>query len=637
MSQVKLSHRKTVRDFAAISGIPIVKLAKAVKKLKLMPKGQGLKKHTMGLLTLNLEAQELLCMHFDKDGVVPEVAATEEEVIEDVDDGVRRAPIICVMGHVDHGKTSLLDYLRKTQLAAREAGGITQSIGAFSVKSEEGAGGVYLDTPGHAAFHNMRARGASLTDIVVLIVAADRGVQPQTIESIKLALKSECPIIVAINKCDLEHSDPDKVEKDLLTHGIATEEYGGDVTAVRISAKTGMGVDELQASIDLTAECMDLRTSIDCRARAVVIETKIDKAGCVVNCIVTKGTLKQGDFVVCGSEYTRVKAITDEKKKRVKEAGPSSVVSVVGFNTASLDLPEIHVVKNEQTAKEMTGRYSEHKGYEMENDDKNETIEVSSRFNQMKRDPSLRYYQRTPALQFEDTTGTHYMRLLIKADVKGALDALMGYINLLPQDQVKLFVVKNGIGPVTENDIDLAHKLGARVFAFNINVSKSITALAKNRDVPLIADRIIYNLMDAVQEYGQSVMPYTLEPAVVGNAQVNQVFTLNGKQKQQFTSAGCTIKSGVIYKRLEKSLKAEEVACRVVRDKTVLFQGAINTLFHFKDTVNSVKAGQDCSITLAGFDRFNKDDMIECLAMQRQQSNFDDSNARQPDHSYLDD
>jgi len=325
-----------------------------------------------------------------------------------------------------------------------------------------------------------------------------------------------------------------------------------------------------------------------------------------------------------------------KKKKRIKQAPPSTVISIQGFNTPALELSEIHGVKDEQTGKRLSERYAEHKGYDAENEDKNETLEISSKFNQAKRDPSLKRWQRQAPVVLDDEQSPHSMHLLIKADVKGALEAFMEYIHLLPQDQVKIFVVKHGIGPVTETDIDLANKLKAKIFVYNMNVSKSIQALAKNRNVELLSDKIIYNLMDSMQEYGQSVMPYTLEPEVTGTASVNQVFTLNGKQKQQFTSAGCTMKTGILYKKLTRGSKAEDISCRVVRDGTVLFQGAVNTLFHFKDTVDSVKAPADCSITLSGFDRFHKGDAIECLHMHRKQSLYDDSFARQPQHDYLD-
>eukprot|EP00462_Mataza_sp_D1_P028204 CAMPEP_0175175744 /NCGR_PEP_ID=MMETSP0087-20121206/33378_1 /TAXON_ID=136419 /ORGANISM="Unknown Unknown, Strain D1" /LENGTH=1103 /DNA_ID=CAMNT_0016467399 /DNA_START=57 /DNA_END=3368 /DNA_ORIENTATION=+ len=639
MNNVHVMYRTTVRDFAQAAGIPILKLARAIVNLGLTTK--GLKKQALGSILLNQESQELLCLQFNKVPVSPTESDlhSQQKAAQQAD----KDSAHLVRRNVDHGKTSVLDYMRKSNIAAREAGGITQSIGAFTVPALASGGSdtVFLDTPGHAAFHNMRARGCGLTDVAVLVVAADRGVQPQTVEAIKLATKQGCPIVVAINKCDLEGANPDKVHKELLTHGIATEEYGGEVLAVAVSAKTGLNMEELRQTIDLSAELLDLSCSATRPAEAVVVETTMSKSGCSLNMIVTSGSLKHGCWAVCGAEAARVRAVTDEAGKRLKIAGPSQVVSVQGFKSPELHTEHVQVFDSEGAAKQVAMQRAEHGEYDIEDQVKQETAQVSQKYNQSKRTAGMRFRQRTPGPVLERIDHAHTVKVLVKADVKGALDAFLEYVHLLPQEQVRLFVVKSGIGPVTDKDVETAAKLGASIFAYNLSINKSVDSLARNRKVSVVADKIIYNLMDALAASMQAVMPSVPNPVVVGTAKVLEMFTLNSKGNRKFTSAGCTVSSGVLYKKLQRGSEASELVYRVRRgedeDEVVLFQGEVDNLFHFKDAVDQVKAGSECSLTLSGFDRFHKGDIVECVEIFQQQEKYDDSTARVPQHDYLDD
>ena len=501
------------------------------------------------------------------------------------DDTQPRAPVVAVMGHVDHGKTSLLDALRQADVAKGEHGGITQHIGAYQVKTAEGQKVTFLDTPGHAAFSAMRARGANVTDIVVLVVAADDGVMPQTIEAINHAKAAGSPIIVAINKIDKPDADPQKVINELLQHEIVIEALGGDTQAIEVSATQKMGLEDLLEAISLQAEVMDLRANPDRSAEGTVIESKLDKGrGPVATVLVSRGTLKRGDIVVAGSAFGRVRALINENGEQVSTAGPSEPVEVLGLDEAPSPGDAIAVVENEARARELTDYRVRLKR------EKNLTpIGAGGALADMMAKLSSRKVSELP--------------LVIKADVGGSAEAIIGSLEKIGNEEVRVRVIHSAAGGITESDVMLAKGAGAPIIGFNVRASKQARDLAERENVEIRYYAIIYDLLDDIKGVLSGMLAPIQRETFLGNTEVLQVFDISKVGKV----AGCRVTEGVVRKGAR---------VRIVRqDIVVLELGTLQTLKRFKDEVNEVVVGQECGMNF-GFNDIREGDVIECFTLE---------------------
>ena len=491
---------------------------------------------------------------------------------EDVDDHlVPRPPVVTVMGHVDHGKTSLLDALRSTDVAAGEHGGITQHIGAYQVRLEDGQRVTFLDTPGHAAFSAMRARGANVTDIVVLVVAADDGVMPQTIEAINHAKAAGAPIIVAINKIDKPDADPRRVINELLQHEIVVESLGGDTQAIEVSATEKLGLDDLIEAILLQAEVMDLKANPDRSADGVVIEAKLDRGrGAVATVLVKRGTLKRGDIVVAGANWGRVRALLNERDEQVAEAGPSAPVEILGLDGAPDPGEPFAVVENEARARELTD-------YRI----------------RVKRERTVAPVGAGASLadmmaKLADKKVSE-LPLVIKADVQGSAEAIVGSLDKIGTDEVRARIILSGAGAINESDVMLAKGAGAPILGFNVRASKQARDLAEREGVEIRYYAIIYDLLDDIKGVLSGMLAPIQRETFLGNAEVLQVFDISKVGKV----AGCRVTEGMVRKGAR---------VRIVREDVVVLElGTLQTLKRFKDEVNEVTAGQECGMAFQGF------------------------------------
>ena len=498
-----------------------------------------------------------------------------------------RPPVVTVMGHVDHGKTSLLDALRETDVASGEHGGITQHIGAYQVRLKDGQRVTFLDTPGHAAFSAMRARGAQVTDIVVLVVAADDGVMPQTVEAIQHARASGAPIIVAINKIDKPDANPTRVLTDLLQHEIVTEQHGGDTLAVEVSALKKTGLDKLVETILLQAEVMDLKANPDRPAEAVVIESKLDKGrGTVATVLIQKGTLKRGDIVVVGAQVGRVRAITNERGQQLQTAGPSEPVEIMGLEGVPEPGDSLNVVENENRAREVADYRARTK--------KNRSVGgVKSTGTSLE----------SMMAKFKDSTAKE-LPLLIKADVQGSAEAIVGSLEKLAHEEVRARIVLSGVGAINESDVQLAKSSGAPIIGFNVRASKEARDLAEREGVEIRYYAIIYDLIDDIKGVMSGMLaPHTRE-TFLGNAEVLEVFNISKVGKV----AGCRVSDGVVRKGAK---------VRILRDNVVIQEtGVLTTLKRFKDEVNEVVSGQECGMSFGQFQDIKQGDVIECFNLE---------------------
>ena len=505
--------------------------------------------------------------------------------VEDSAREVQRSPVVTVMGHVDHGKTSLLDAIRKTHTAAREAGGITQHIGAY-VADVPGKGRVvFLDTPGHEAFTAMRARGAKATDVIVLVVAADDGVMPQTIEAINHAKAANVPIIVAVNKIDKPGADLDKVRRELADHGVQSEDWGGDTTFCEVSAKTGKGIDKLLEMLALQSEIMDLKARADCDARGLVIESRLEKGrGPVATLLVQQGTLKRGQYVVSGSQYGRVRAMLDDLGRTLDEAGPATPVEVIGFETVSSAGDEFYVVENEKKAKAI----------------------VEHRTEKQREKELLKTSKRTLDQLFETmaTGETKDLNLIIKADVHGSAEALKSALAKIEHEEVKVRVLHSAVGGVTESDIHLASASKAVIIAFNVKPEAKGKRLADDLAVKIKQYSVIYDAIDDVTALLEGMLTPIIEEVILGHAEVRQTFSV----PKLGTIAGCMVSDGVIQRGAKM---------RLFRGKDLIWEGDIATLKRFKDDVKEVTLGYECGIGLQGFAKINIDDRLECYEFKK--------------------
>ncbi|HLU06870.1 MAG TPA: translation initiation factor IF-2 [Woeseiaceae bacterium] len=492
---------------------------------------------------------------------------------------VSRAPVVTIMGHVDHGKTSLLDYIRRTKVAAGEAGGITQHIGAYHVKTEKG-GVTFLDTPGHAAFTAMRARGAQATDIVILVVAADDGVKPQTIEAIEHARAAQVPIVVAINKIDKEGADIDRVKNELSQREVISEDWGGDTLFVNVSAQTGEGIESLLDAILLQAEVMDLKAVAEGPAQGIVIESSLEKGrGAVATLLVQSGTLKQGDMIIAGEEYGRVRNMFDETQQTIDSAGPSTPVVVLGLSKTPSAGDDFLVVKNERKAREVAEfRQSKSRETKLAQQQASRLEDVFS--------------------QMTEAEGA-VVPLLIKSDVHGSTEALRDALTKLSNDEVKVKVISSGVGGITESDATLAAASNAVIIGFNVRADNAARAAIKESGVDIRYYSIIYEAIDDVKAAISGLLRPEIRETIVGLAEVREVFA----SPKLGNIAGCIVLEGYVK-------RANPI--RVLRDNVVIYEGELESLRRFKDDVNEVRAGTECGIGVKNYNDVKVGDQIEC-------------------------
>ncbi|HEY6892624.1 MAG TPA: translation initiation factor IF-2 [Rhodanobacteraceae bacterium] len=499
----------------------------------------------------------------------------------DEGDLATRPPVVTIMGHVDHGKTSLLDYIRRTKVAAGEAGGITQHIGAYHVETPKGVV-TFLDTPGHAAFSSMRARGAQSTDIVVLVVAADDGVMPQTIEAIQHARAAKVPLLVAMNKMDKPEANPDNVKQGLVQHEVVPEEWGGDVQFVPVSAKTGEGVDNLLDAILVQSEVMELKARPDGRASGVVIESSLDKGrGPVATVLVQQGLLKRGDFLVCGVEYGRVRALFDETGSQVAEAGPSIPVQVLGLSGVPNAGDDFVVVADERLAKDVA---------QQRHQQRRESRLVKQAGNRME----------DIMAQMGEGQGQQTLNLVVKADVQGSAEALREALTAITTDAIKINVIASGVGGITESDATLAAASKAVIIGFNVRADASARKIIDANNLDLRYFSIIYDVIDQVKQVASGLLGTEVREEIIGVAQVREVF----RSSKFGAIAGCMVIEG----RVER-----HKPIRVLRDNTVIYQGELESLRRFKENVDEVRNGMECGIAVKQYNDVKPGDQIECF------------------------
>ncbi|GAB3091845.1 translation initiation factor IF-2 [Aestuariicella hydrocarbonica] len=553
----------TVSDLAQRMNVKGGEVVKSLMKMGIMATiNQVLDQETAQLLVEELGHNPVLVTGNEKEEALEESIVSEGEMQS-------RAPVVTVMGHVDHGKTSLLDYIRNTKVVSGEAGGITQHIGAYRVKTDKGEI-AFLDTPGHAAFTSMRARGAQCTDVVILVVAADDGVMPQTEEAVQHARAAGVPLVVAVNKCDKESADPDRVKNELAAKDVIPEDWGGDVQFVNVSAHTGDGIDELLEAVSLQAELLELQAPVGVPARGVVIESRMDKGrGVVATVLVQAGELKRGDIILAGQSYGRVRAMTNELGKAIEEAGPSTPVEILGLDAAPDAGDEFVVAPNERKAREV----AEHRADRARQDRQ----------------------QRQQAAKLENmfaNMGANEQKILpivLKTDVRGSLEAIQSALMDIGNEEVQVNVIVSGVGGITENDVNLALSSGAIVIGFNVRADGSARKLAEAESVEIRYYSIIYQLLDEVKDaLGGMLDPERVEE-IVGIADVREVF----RSPKFGQVAGCMVTEGTVYRNKP---------IRVLRDNVVIYEGELESLRRFKDDVNEVRNGVECGIGVKDYD-----------------------------------
>jgi translation initiation factor IF-2 len=532
--------------------------------------------------TIDADTAELIIDEFGHK-VVRVSDADVEQVITQVEDKAAdlkpRPPIITVMGHVDHGKTSLLDAIRKTKVVNGEAGGITQHIGAYQVEVG-GSQLTFLDTPGHAAFTSMRARGAQVTDIVVLVVAADDAVMPQTIEAINHAKAAKVPMIVAINKIDKYEANPDKVRTDLLQHEVIVEKMSGEVLDVEVSATTGKGLDNLLENIALQAELLDLKANPDRPAMGAVIEAQLDVGrGPVATVLVQNGTLRQGDIFVVGEKWGKVRALIDDKGDRVKSAGPSVPVEVLGLNGTPEAGDVLNVVATEAQAREIA-EYREKVAKE-----KRAAVGAATTLEQL-------------MAKAKDDQNVSELPILVKADVQGSAEAIVQAMEKIGNEEVRVRVLHSGVGAITESDIGLAEASGAPVFGFNVRANASARQSANQKGVEIRYYSVIYDLVDDVKAAASGLLSAEIREKFIGYASIKEVFKVSGVGRV----AGCLVTEGVARR---------SAGVRLLRDDVVIHEGTLKTLKRFKDEVAEVQSGQECGMAFEAYEDIRSGDVIE--------------------------
>jgi translation initiation factor IF-2 len=590
VTQERSAHKKVVK----IEGnVPLQILAgkMGVKAGELLMKLMGLGMTGVNInTTLDSDTAKIVGGEFGwnvEDVAVSEddaiAAAQGREIEEDDEERVARPPVVTVMGHVDHGKTSLLDRIRKAQVASGEAGGITQHIGAYSVKTERGRL-TFLDTPGHAAFTAMRARGAQCTDIVILVVAADDGVMPQTKEAISHARDAKCPIVVAVNKIDKPESQPDRVRRELAENGLVPEEWGGDTLFCEVSAQTGAGIDTLLETVLLQADVLDLKANPNRHARGTVIEAKLDRGrGPVATVLVTDGTLRKGDGVLIGNSWGRVRAMLDDAGRNLTEAGPSMPVAVVGLSEVPSAGDTVDAVSDAKKAQQIAGQRRE----KLAATSLGATTKVS--LEELARRMSQ--------------TDQKDLKLIVKGDVQGSVEAVTTALEKMSTDKVKVTVVHAGVGAITEGDVNLGVASGALIIGFNTRPAGKARELAQRENIEIRHYTVIYDVTDDVKLAMEGLLAPTLIEEAIGEAEVRKIF----KVTKAGVVAGCMVVKGVVRRN---SL------VRLRRASDIIWEGKLDSLKRFKDDAKEVREGLDCGISFQGFSDLQEGDIIAAFEVK---------------------
>lgn len=570
---VELPETITVADLAQKMSVKAAEVIKELMKMGMMVTiNQPLDRDTSTLVVEEMGHNPVMQKAED---IETELISSLEEV---EGERVSRAPVVTIMGHVDHGKTSLLDHIRATRVAAGEAGGITQHIGAYHVDTDKGMIS-FLDTPGHAAFSAMRARGAKVTDIVILVVAADDGVKPQTVEAIQHAKAAEVPIIIAINKMDKPEAQPDKVTQELTQHEIVPEEWGGDTMFVQVSAKSGQGIDDLLDAILLQAEVLELKAVADAPARGIIVESSLDKGrGPVATVLVQTGTLNAGDILVSGQEFGRVRALLDENRQSIKSAGPSMPVEVLGLSGVPNAGDDVLVVGSERKARELSDMRRE------KNRDSRMADQKAAKMDEF--------------FSHMEEGETNYVNLIIKADVQGSVEALKESLLKIEADNIKVKIVASGVGGINESDVNLALTSGAFIIGFNVRADATARRGAEDKGVDIRYYSIIYEIMDDVKKAISGLLTPEIREEIVGLAEVRDVF----RSSKFGAIAGSMVIEGVVKR---------SNPIRVLRDNVVIYEGELESLRRHKDDVNEVKAGTECGIGVKNYNDVKDGDQIE--------------------------
>lgn len=573
--EVTIPETIVVSDLAAKMNIKAAEVIKHLMKLGIMSTiNQTIDQETAVILVEEMGHTAIMQSEddFEQEMLAEVVGESEERKM------LPRAPIVTIMGHVDHGKTSLLDYIRKTRVAAGEAGGITQHIGAYQVKTDHGAV-TFLDTPGHAAFTAMRARGAEVTDIVIVVVAADDGVMPQTKEAIDHARAANVPIIVALNKIDKPDANPDKVMQELATLNVVPEEWGGDVQFLKVSAKVGTGIDELIEALIVQAEVLELKAPAEGTASGICIESRLDRGrGAVATILIQKGTLSKGEFVLCGHEYGRIRAMFDENSHAIKSAGPSAPVEILGLSGTPDAGDEFLVVQNERVARELAAHREDRKR--------------SSRHAAQHASKLDDVFSRMSAGE------TSTLNVVIKTDVQGSLEALRESLVGLSTEEVQVKCIYGGVGGINEGDANLALASSAILIGFNVRADAVARKLIEEKDIDLHYYSIIYEAIDEVKRAISGMLAPEIQEKIVGLAEVRDVF----RSPKFGAIAGCMVIDGYVKRNLP---------IRVLRNNVVIFEGQLESLRRFKDDVNEVKMGMECGIGVKNYNDVKPGDQIE--------------------------
>ena len=573
--EVAIPDELSVGDLAARMSIKAGLVIKELMKLGVMANiNQVIDQETAFLVVEELGHTPVAA----QDDTVEDELAKQFEVIKSESNEEPRAPIVTVMGHVDHGKTSLLDCIRESRVASGEAGGITQHIGAYHVDTPKGMV-TFLDTPGHAAFTAMRARGAQSTDVVILVVAADDGVMPQTEEAIQHARAAGVPIVIAINKMDKEGADPERVTTELAAKDVIPEDWGGDTQFIKVSAQTGDGIDALLEAVLLQSELLELTAPVAVPARGVIVESRVDKGrGVVATALVQQGTLRKGDFMLAGETVGKIRAMTDEGKQPIGEAGPSIPVEILGLDEAPNAGDEFFVVADERKAKEIA-----------------ELRITKARHERMSRQQAAKLENMFTDMSTEQVSK---LNLIVKTDVRGSLEAINSALNDFATDEVAVDIVASGVGGITESDINLALTTGAIVLGFNVRAGGSARALAEKEEIEVRYYSVIYNLLDEVKQALSGMLAPETKEEIVGIAEVRDVF----RSPKFGAIAGCMVIEGTVFRNKP---------IRVLRDDVVIYQGELESLRRFKDEAADVRNGMECGIGVKDYNDVKAGDLIE--------------------------
>jgi len=597
MGENNAEREKIIRDVQVPEAITVAELAnRMAEKVAAVVKALM----TNGIMAtqnqvIDADTAELIVEEFGHK-VVRVSDADVEDAIQAVEDDEKdlkpRAPVITIMGHVDHGKTSVLDKLRKTNVVSGEAGGITQHIGAYQITTEDGTLLTFLDTPGHAAFTSMRARGAQVTDIVVLVVAANDGVMPQTIEAIAHAKAADVPLIIAINKMDVEGADPTRVRTELLQHEVVVEAMSGEVQDVEISAMTGMGLDKLLEAIALQSELLELKANPNRPAQGAVIEAKLDTGrGPVATVLVESGTLRHKDIFVVGQQWGKVRALINDKGEHVKEAGPSVPVEVLGLNGTPEAGDVLNVVTSEAEAREIADYRAQ------VSKDKKASVGAGTTLDQL-----------LAKAKADETVSE--LPILIKADVQGSTEAIVQAMEKVGNDEVRVRVLHAGVGAITESDVTLAEASGAPIIGFNVRANAPARNSANQKGVEIRYYSIIYNLMDDIKAAASGLLSAEIKETFIGYAAIKEVFKITGSGK----IAGCEVTEGVARR---------DAGVRLLRDNIVIHEGKLKTLKRFKDEVKEVHGGQECGMAFENYEDIREGDVIEIFTTEAIERNLD--------------